>query len=88
VSEHVPTTEEIRSSYPLSDADRVTMPDLAWDKIITVEAFDRWLAAHVREKQAEALEQAARRTGDLVLKHDLARMAAEYRNTGNTEGTN
>jgi hypothetical protein len=56
-----------------------------WTELATFEQVLEAVKAHDREKQAEALEQAARRTGDLVLKHDLVRMAAEYRNTGNTE---
>ena len=63
MSDYTPTTEEIRSSYPLSDEDKVTHPALAWDRIITVESFDRWLTAHDAETRTAtrtaALEEAA-----------------------------
>ena len=51
--------EDIRSSYPPSNFDRVTYPGLAWDRIITIEGFDRWLSAHDAETRIAALEEAA-----------------------------
>lgn len=59
MSEYTPTTEEVRSSYPLSDADREVHPALAWDKIITVEGFDRWLVKFEREVAAKAWDEGA-----------------------------
>jgi len=48
-TEYTPTTEEVLSSYPLSDADKTAYPGLAWEKTITREGFDRWLVEHVRQ---------------------------------------
>lgn len=59
MSDYTPTTSEVRSSYPLSDNDKVTHSALAWDRIITVEAFDRWLADHDAKREAELAELAA-----------------------------
>lgn len=60
MSEYTPTTSEVRSSYPLSDNDKVTHSALAWDRIITVEAFDRWLADHDAKREAELAERDAK----------------------------
>ena len=51
--------EDIRSSYPPSNFDRVTYPGLAWDRIITIEGFDRWLSVHDAATRTAALEEAA-----------------------------
>ena len=57
--EYTPTTEDIRSSYRISDNDKVTHPGLAWDRIITAEGLDRWLTAHDAATRTAALEEAA-----------------------------
>ena len=60
MSEYTPTTEEVREY--IRAADRVTAHMFA-GSADSVEAFDRWLAAHdadVRAESAEALDRAKR----------------------------
>ena len=70
MTEHTPTTEQVLSSFPLSDNDRVTHPALAWDRIITVESLNRWLTAHDAETRTATLEEAAE-----LLRHEAHRVA-------------
>jgi len=48
-----PTTKQVRETFVLSDLDMSEQPSLAWDRIITIEGFDRWLAEHDAEVSAK-----------------------------------
>lgn len=51
-TEYTPSIEQLRETYRLSDADKADLPELDWSRIVTVEAFDRALAAHDAELTA------------------------------------
>lgn len=59
MSDYTPTTEDVRNAYADWMAD--------WDA--RAADFDRWLAVYTAEKQAEALEQAAREMHEPVAQY-------------------
>ena len=59
--------DRIRSSFKLSGADREQYPGLTWDQIVTVEDFDRLVAALSAHPAEEAeWEWSAQRDNALV----------------------
>lgn len=73
MSEHTPTTENIRQTFAYVRAGLDHDDGYPFVMEFHVEAFDRWLAEHDREAKAEAWEEAmahatktCRREGEYV----------------------
>lgn len=71
---YTPTLAEIRDSYPVNDSDLANYPpEIFVRPLITIEAFDRALAAHDREVAERAEKAGAFKVWDLLnaTGHDL-----------------